>query len=268
MFLNSTNLWQGWADDEYWDISIQTWTSWSSFCTGFWSSQKSWFDWTSPNILDVDTLTWVPSCNSSQIEITDPALFNVDSIWRTLEYYIDPSSDNLLEFGTKQHPYRTSKPVFAEILKHHSHTNREIMVYLKEGTNTYIEDSSIFVINMESITVSSYSDVGSSSDSATITTTDLPVNGISSKAMFHLVKDVTLDVNSIIAAGAFTPYELSTLGRTGDAFQIVRSSFYMSNVVAKRQASNPFIGVFIYLLNLQNKIFDLSKFRPSILFTF
>jgi len=152
MFKNSTNLWQNWPDGEYYDFSIGSWAPCGASWLGFWGAQQSWFQCTSPDILDVDTLTCVPSCDSSQIEISDTTLFGVDSIWRTLEYYIDPTSEELLEFGTKQYPYRTTKPVFAEILKHHSHTDREIKVYLKEGTNTYIEDSSIFIINLESLT--------------------------------------------------------------------------------------------------------------------
>jgi len=260
MFLNSTtNLCQYCPDGEYYDYTLDSCASWAGSCRGYWGYQRTCFEWTSPDILDLNTLSWVPSWDPSSIQITDNTQFELDTFWRTLDYYIDPSSDKLLEFGTKDYPYRTAKPVFAEILKHHSHTEREITVYLKEGTNTYIEDSSAYFLNLTSVTITSYSEDSTDPDFATITSKDSAVSGISSKSAFNIVKDLTLDTSSVVTGGNFTSYEEGSIGRSGDTFHVVRTSLYMNKITAKRQASVSTSGVLIYLLYLQDKIVDLRK---------
>lgn len=94
----------------------------------------------------------------------------------------------------------------------------------------------------------------------TITSTDSSINGISSKANFHIMKDLTQDTTSVVSTGNFTSYELNKIGRNGDTFHTVRSSITISNISAYRIAASTESGVFIYLLYLQDRTMTLSKY--------
>ena len=255
----TTNLWEYWPVGQFYDFTLKVCTNCGGSWNGYWAYQIAWFSCSSPNILDLDTLQCVPSWAPNQIQIQDSVGFSLPNFWRSLEYYIDPNSDKIIELGTKTYPYRTSKPVFAEILKHHSHKDRRITVFLKENTNVYIEDSSSYILNITRVTITSYSDISNFPGMAKITTIDSLTNGISSKAAFHISKDLTLDVQNIVSSGAFNSYEIGSIGRSGDTFQVVRSSITLQNIAAYRIAASTGSGVFIYLLYLQNRTITLSK---------
>ena len=256
----TTNLWEYCPNGEFYDFTLDVCTSCAGSWKGYWAYQISWFTCSSPNILDLDTLQCVPSWAPTQIQIQDSVGFNLPNFWRSLEYYIDPNSDKTIELGTKTYPYRTSKPVFTEILKHHSHQDRDIIIYLKENTNIYIEDSSSYILNITRVTITSYSAISTSPGMTTITTIDSLTNGISSKAAFHISKDLTLDIGSVVTSGTFSSYEVGSIGRSGDTFQVVRSSITLQNIVANRIAASTGTGVFIYLLYLQDRTIILSKY--------
>lgn len=165
-----------------------------------------------------------------------------------------------MEFGTKNYPFRTLNPVFAEILKQHSHTNREINVYVKEGTVMYIQDANVQIVNMKLITINTYSNTSIPGGMATIYSIDTPQEYLSTKAAFHIIKNITVDLATIISGGSFTTSELSVIGKTGAAFEVIQTSITVNNIIAKRIASSTSSGVFLYLIYLQTKTMTLSKF--------
>jgi hypothetical protein len=42
------------------------------------------------------------------------------------------------ELGTEDHPYKDINSVMIELLNYHSHSDREINVYLKEGSTNFL----------------------------------------------------------------------------------------------------------------------------------
>jgi len=122
--------------------------------------------------------------------------FELDSFWRTLEYYIDSSSEQWIELGTKGFPYRSLHQAFIEIISQFSNSEANITIYIKEKTTNYLEDSKIFLINIPSVSIQTYSEYGETPGSATIITTDSEVEILSSKALFNLVKSTTVGMLS------------------------------------------------------------------------
>ena len=176
-----------------------------------------------------------------------------------MNYYVDSSSNEVIELGTLKYPYRTLYPIFVEILNQHSHTAREVNVYIKEGTSTYLEDSNAYFINITLVKISTYTTGANPPGMATIITTDMAQSKVSSKAAFNLVKNFTLDINSIIVGRNFTAGEIKLIGGAGNTFQVVRSSITVENIIAKRQATVKYNGLFLFLIYLQDKTLKLCK---------
>ena len=124
----------------------------------------------------------------------------------------------------------------------------------------YIEDSSIFILNITLVTITSYSDSLDPPGMATITTTDFPIKGISSKAAFHIAKDITLNRKSVITNGNFTSYEVLNIRQGGRTFNVVRSSITLAKLYVYRIADSIQSGMFIFLVYLQNRTMTLSKY--------
>ena len=255
-----SKLWKFWLDGEYYDFSSKLWRSWAGSCNGYWSYQKSWFKWNPGEKLDLDTLGCSLTCNSSQILINDTSSFNIAEFWRSLDYFIDPSSTKILELGTQMYPFRSLYPAFFEIMKFHSHTQREVTVFIKEGTENTVEDSTIYVINLKLVTINTYSDLLIPGGVATIITTDVPQVEINPKAAFHIIKNSSIDLNLIISQGSFSTTELLVIGKSGAAFEVIRTSITINNIICRRKASSTKTGVFLYLIYLQYRTMTLSKF--------
>lgn len=240
-------------EDEFWDFTLQTCQSCAGSWNGLCASRKECFECDPGEVLDLDSMIWVPTWNNDKILFQTGDEYNINEFCRGFEYYVDPHSDEIIELGTLKYPYRTIKPVFFEILYHHSHSDRNIAIYLAENSNIFIEDSTSFVLNITKVTITTYGGM------ATLWSTELPTENISKKANFHLLNQVHFNSSEIVEIGNFTEYELNSAGRDGDTFHIVRSSFEISNIVAKRVTENIRTGTFMYLLYLQNRDLIISK---------
>ncbi|CAI2373804.1 unnamed protein product [Moneuplotes crassus] len=250
-------------DGEFYDFSRTQCNNCDNSCSGYCEYQESCFTCSPTEVLNLETMTCVPSCPVGTIQISDPVQYKLSSFCRSMDYYVDPTSEEIMELGTKAYPYRTISPVFAEILKQHSHKDRKVSIFIKEGANVFIQDSTAFFINVTQVSVSTYNQNSISQGMATITTTDAIVEGLSKKAAFHLMKDLTLDIGSVVSAGNFSDAEVGSIGRGGDTFQCVRTSLEMSKIVARRIAKTTTSGVLIYLLYLQRKEIKISKLTRS-----
>ena len=252
---SSTGLCKTWPDGEYYDFTTQQWRDWVGVWTGFWRYQSSCIQWLASEALDLETLTCVPdsSCDIVDSPFNSGAShYTISKFWKRTSFYVDPTSSKLLELGTKDYPYRTIQPVFAEILNEFSHSSESLNVYVKEETTVFIDDSTIFIINITEVAITTYTDSGSDPTSATLVTTEDPQTHISERAVLHLLSDTSLDLADVIAAGNFTSTELGTLGRSGDTFHISRSSLTISNFIVNRYAVTD-SGFFLYLSYLQSR---------------
>ena len=70
---------------------------------------------------------------------------------------MNPNSQSLVEVGTRLHPYKDLESVFVEILNFHSDQERNLTVYVMEGT-TVFGVSPIYISNVTHVQVESYTD--------------------------------------------------------------------------------------------------------------
>jgi len=263
MFLNTTtNLCEKWPTGEYYDFSIDSWNSCGASWHGFWKYQTSWMQCSASEALDTENLQCVPdsSCDIADSPFNSgPSHYSVPKFWKRTDFYVDPTSSELLELGTKDYPYRTIQPVFAEILNEFSHSSESLNVYVKEGTIVFIDDSTSLIINIYELSITTYSELGSDPAPATLVTSEDARTHISQRALFHLMSDTSLDTAGVIAAGTFSETEQNGINKGGDTFYVSRSSFSISNFIVHRYALLD-ESVFVYLSYLQSKKFTMSKF--------
>ena len=66
-----------------------------------------------------DTSACVYACNDqSQIALTKDGL----NFCRSFDYYVDIMSDQIIELGSRQYPFKDLHSVFVELVNHHSNT--------------------------------------------------------------------------------------------------------------------------------------------------
>ena len=145
-----------------------------------------------------------------------------------------------------------------------SHSNLSISIWVKEGTTLMIEESQIFIVNITEISISTYSSSSDLPGYATLVSTDSAVEGLSKKSAFNIIKSVDVDLTDAISQGDFTSYELESLGRTGDTFQVWRTSISFSNFIVKRISDTLHSGLFLFPLYFQDKVLTLSKNKCNI----
>ena len=61
----------------------------------------------------------------------------------------------MIEFGTREYPYKSLRPVISEIVNFFSHSEAKINIYIKD---IYVEDDTAFFINMTSVSFYSHPD--------------------------------------------------------------------------------------------------------------
>ncbi|CAI2367919.1 unnamed protein product [Moneuplotes crassus] len=194
-------------DDQYYDETLHICRSCEGACSGKCKFRTQCITCDPGKTLDLDTLTCVDDCNSSQIKLEGFHL-SVKSACRTPDYYIDPFSQEILELGTLQYPYRTMKSASSEILTFLSHKQVNVTINVKD---VYIEDRSLFIMNITEITFQSHPEL-LEKRKAVIIPTQLPQIGISQKARFHLLQSVQMPVLEVLGAGAFSYKEQIQIG--------------------------------------------------------
>ena len=98
----------------------------------------------------------VTQCNpTTQVAINDTQ-FDNRPFCRDFEYYVNPDSNSIIELGTINHPYKQITYAMIEILNYHSHTLRNITVYLMEYTRNELAIETAKIINITNINIKPY----------------------------------------------------------------------------------------------------------------
>jgi hypothetical protein len=260
MLLNIiSKKWEIWMMGKYMDITSGECRDWNSNWNKLWSYQKSCFECDSNQFLDVDTLSCVTTCQDGQLEISNNQ-FNVGKIWRSLNFYVDPTSGKMLELGTKEYPYRSFKAVSSEILNQYSYLQINITIYLKEGIKIYIEDDTTYFVNLHSVTMTSYSDTSSTPGRALLVPTAIRQHGISKRAAFHLLNHTDFLIEEIISMKSYSDAELFKLKTPQVTLKISETFFSLISINAYREEVDYNASKFMmYLIYLQDRDVIVSK---------
>ena len=112
------------------------------------------------------------------------------NICRPLTYYVNPDSDNIMELGTREYPFRDINLVLIEVNNEHQHTDRNITIYVMEATDSYLPLGAIKVLNITEFSIDTYTELGSiDAENANFRT----VNAISDlsvdKTLFNIIQN-------------------------------------------------------------------------------
>ena len=248
-----------WNQGEYFDTTTGQCEDWDRTCGLYWHYQTSWFEWQEGEFLDTDTLTCVTACNYPKISIND-SQFSVENVWRSPNFYVNPSSTSILEIGSIEHPYKSMKPLMSEILNHHSNQDKEISIYIKENTNMYLEDETNYIINITKVSLTSYSDSGSDPIMATLYPTKTVQSGENKKTAFSILQNTDLDLDKVIAESDMTVAEIGRIQIGDVTILLLRSNFEMSNIEVKKEYSDSEIGSrFLLPVYLQDKLVNITN---------
>ncbi|CAI2371780.1 unnamed protein product [Moneuplotes crassus] len=261
MQLSASNFCEYCPDGEYFDFTSKLCRSCPSTCDGACAYQSSCFECPVDQSLDLKTLECVDSCDSlTQVELTGLQI-SFPSVCRDFEYYVDPTSTEIIELGTQKYPYRTLKSVTSEILNYLSHQQTEVMIYIKDA---YLEDKTMFLVNITNVKITTHPSYSSCGRKATLTLTEFSQPSLSAKAKLHLLTHTDLPIGTIISSGSFSPYELSQVASFSSNLA-VRSGLEISNLKLVREEVDDLKNtLFMKGVFLQQKAFKLEAHKNSV----
>jgi len=177
---------------------------------------------------------------------------NLPSVCRNLDYFVDPLSDESIELGTREFPYRSMRSVISEIVNFFSHTDANITIYTKSG---YFEDDIARFLNITSVGFKSHPDLIENGKRAILIPTKIPQVSIFEKSLFHLLNHTNVNILQAIMVGSFTDKELFLLSRDLISLFYVRTNIVMENINVYREESEPQSSqYFLVAVNLQNRL--------------
>ncbi|CAI2370495.1 unnamed protein product [Moneuplotes crassus] len=249
MQLSASNFCEYCPDGEYFDFTSKLCRSCPSTCDGACAYQSSCFECPVDQSLDLKTLECVDSCDSlTQVKLTGLQI-SFPSVCRDFEYYVDPTSTEIIELGTQKYPYRTLKSVTSEILNHLSHKQVEVTIYTKD---VYLEDKTMLFINITNIKITTHPDFIPCGRKARLTLTEFIQPTLSSKARVHLLSHTDLPFKALITEGNFTDSE-KTQTDSLNSNCIVRSGIEFNNIdIYREQIDHSKDILFLQAIYLQN----------------
>jgi hypothetical protein len=167
----------------------------------------------------------------------------------------------MIELGTKAYPYRSFRAVSSEILNQFSYLQVNITIYLKEGIKVYVEDDVSYFLNMESVSITSYSDTSPTPGKALLVPTSIGQYGISERAAFHILNHTDLPIEEKIGLKSYGDSELAKLRTNSVTFKISETSFSFTNIDSYREEVDYNGESFLfYPIYLQNRDIVISMF--------
>lgn len=169
------------------------------------------------------------TCTSPKVSLSGSKVSNL-TFCRTLDFYVDPTSTEILELGTKKYPYKSIMLLFIEILNFYSNTNANINIYVYERSRLEILTNYIYLIGLGNVTISSYSDVSSTPSKFYIVVKNTEANATSVKTRFTLLSNFTINLSNFTSNSSISTTEKSLLSTNNVAIVVARSSLTMSGV--------------------------------------
>ena len=237
--------------------------------------------WNSTQVFDLASFSCVNSWNSTTSVLISDSQLAISSVCRGYDYYVDPTSTAVIELGTLQYPFKSLGFVFVELLNFHANTARTINVYLKENTKNYVDLSFNYIINITTVTISSYSTTSSTPSKATIVAGEAnnPTQAnitayYSNTTVFNILLSTKLNTSKqIFSNSLLSSTELSYLSQKAQVVMVHRSNFTIENIVLNSTFSDinsqRMFFLAVYLQNRNFKMINIdSRISGWIVFTY
>ncbi|CAI2370626.1 unnamed protein product [Moneuplotes crassus] len=271
MFLDlDTHLCQRCLEGYYYDNIGEQCRECDESCTGQCMAQQSCFECPVGRTFSLEMLECIDECRG--VILNDDQL-NLPSVCRnygvdntSLEYYVDPQSNQPIELGTLEFPYRSFKSVNFEIAKFFSHSNISVIIYTKDA---YIEDGTNRYLNLTSVSIVAHPTYNYLTYQPILIPTAVPQPFISEKSLLHLINKVDASLEaSIITAfqnGDFSDYEESLFEDPKTTILPIMTSIIVKNIDIYREETEPdSLLKFIMLGNLQTKVMHIENVNLNI----
>ena len=168
----------------------------------------------------------------------------------------------MVEFGTKTHPYKNIGFVFVELLNYHSHSDRNISVYVMENTQNYMHLFRNYIVNTTYVEILPYSNNDTAIPSKpTIIAMDEASLTDTKGTSLNILQNYDLRVAEAITENPdISESEKNNMQFEVFVMMIMRSNFYMDNFdVTSEYGSLNENKVFLYPVYLQSKLFKLTN---------
>ena len=165
---------------------------------------------------------------------------------------MNPDSENIVELGTIDYPYKELSYAFVEILNYHSHTDRNITIYVKEGTSNTLGLKHGNIVNITNVSIHPYSSLLIVPVKTTILVKDEVEIMKSPSTIFNIMKTFELRIDEqVINNTAITEQERLRVEFNDYNILVLRSNFMIQNmnVISERADINNdvFLMFFVYI---------------------
>ena len=265
---NSTKLWEFCAYGQFYSPQIKRWIDCEGSWYEEWGYQDECFVWPQGMKFDLALLQWVNNCTSSQVFIQDPLLKNIP-VWRDPTYYIDPSSLKSIELGTLKYPFKKIGLSTMEVLNFISHSNKNVTIYIKEGSVISMTNLRNFYIDIPYFTITTYSSTENTPLRATIQINNINFSYFTPQStQFNIISNIVLRLDDALNYSGYTSIEKSISSDTKTGifiinrcnFNILNMNVYR-NVISDKNLDIPFI-IAIYeqahTITMKNMDFHIS----------
>lgn len=154
-----------------------------------------------------------------------------------------------------------------EVLNFHSHSERNITIYVKEKTDNYLMIGNSYIVNVTQVTILSYSEKSEASPSmATVIGIEWGELSYSKETSLHLLSYLTLKATeNFYNWESISDQEKQDVNTTHFIFMIARSSFKMHNINLKTEYEDDSKNVYFFYPNyLQQKMITLTSLNINI----
>ena len=145
---------------------------------------------------------------------------------------MNPDSDSIVELGTIDHPYKRITYAFVEMLNYHSHSDRNLTLYLMENTRNELPVSKASIVNITNVEIKSYT-AQESAESGKATIVGMDDAGIiaSPSTSFSILKSYELKFDEMVTNSTYiTDEERLRIATQTSIFLFFKSSFTLENL--------------------------------------
>ena len=180
---------------------------------------------------------------------------------------MNPDSDSIVELGTKDYPYKQLSYVLIEILNYHSHSNRNLTVYLMEQTTNILGFKQANIVNITNVNIVPYSPTSSDPAKATILVKDEIDIVASPSTLFNVMKTFEMRMDEQVNNNTdMAEQERFRVQFNDYNILVLRSNFMIDNmnIISDREDlyNDVILMFFVYIqdktITLQNIYFSVS----------
>ena len=180
---------------------------------------------------------------------------------------MNPDSESIVELGTKDYPYKQLSYVLIEILNYHSHSNRNLTVYLMEQTTNVLGFKQANIVNITNVSIVPYSPTSSDPAKATILVKDEIDIVASPSTLFNVMKTFEMRMDEQVNNNTdMAEQERFRVQFNDYNILVLRSNFMIDNmnIISDREDlyNDVILMFFVYIqdktITLQNIYFSVS----------